>query len=131
MISTTTLFTILSIAAGGALGAVARYSVNLLSFQVLGQDFPYGTLLVNIIGSFIMGLLIATFAHFWQPPKYINFLLVTGFLGAFTTFSTFSLDVATLFERGAYLATAGYMAGSVFLSIAALFGAMALVRAFA
>ncbi len=121
---------ILAIAAGGALGAVMRHSVNVGAVKLLGHGFPYGTLTVNILGSFIMGLLIAVFAHYWQPSESMRMFLVTGFLGAFTTFSTFSLDFANLWERQAYLYSALYLGGSVILSIAGLFTAMALVRAF-
>ena len=121
---------ILSIAAGGALGALSRHGVNIAAVKLMGHGFPYATITVNIVGSFLMGLAIAAFAHFWQPPETVRLFLVTGFLGAFTTFSTFSLDFASLWERGAYLHSATYLGGSVVLSIAALFAAMALVKAF-
>jgi len=121
---------ILAIAAGGALGAVMRHGVNVSAVKLLGHGFPYGTLTVNILGSFTMGLLIAVFAHYWQPSESMRVFLVTGLLGAFTTFSTFSLDFANLWERQAYLYSALYLGGSVILSIAGLFAAMALVRAF-
>ncbi len=120
--------TIAMIAAGGALGAVMRYGVNVWSFKVFGDGFPWGTLGVNVIGSFVMGLLIAVFAHFWQPSPEVKALLVTGFLGAFTTFSTFSLDVAVMWERHALAPMALYIAASVILSITALFAAMSLIR---
>lgn len=122
--------TIAAIAVGGALGAVLRYGVNMGALKLLGPGFPWGTLVVNILGSFIMGALIALFAHVWQPSHAMKVFLLTGLLGAFTTFSTFSLDVSTLWERGALLPAAGYITGSVVLSIAALFAAMALVRNF-
>lgn len=122
--------TIIAIATGGALGAVLRYGVNVIVAHFMGYGFPWGTLAVNVAGSFLMGLLIAIFAHFWNPPEVMRIFLVTGFLGAFTTFSTFSLDAVTLFERGAFLATGGYMLASVVLSISALFTAMLIVRSF-
>lgn len=122
---------ILAIAAGGALGALMRHGVNVGAVRLLGHGFPYGTFTVNILGSFAMGLLIAIFAHYWQPSENMRMFLVTGFLGAFTTFSTFSLDFANLWERHAYLHSALYLGGSVIVSITALFAAMALVRAFA
>lgn len=122
--------TLLAISAGGALGAVARHGVNVLSLKLMGSAFPWGTLAVNVMGSFIMGLLIAIFAHFWQPSHEVKLFLITGLLGAFTTFSTFSLDVATLWERSAYLPVAGYVLASVVLSISALFAAMFMVRSF-
>ncbi len=122
---------IVAIAAGGALGALLRHSANIGAVKLLGHGFPYGTLAVNVAGSFAMGLCIAVFAHYWQPPEAMRVFLITGLLGAFTTFSTFSLDFANLWERGAYLYSALYLGGSVILSIAGLFAAMALVRAFA
>lgn len=119
---------IASIAAGGALGSVARYGVNVASGKLFGLGFPYGTMIVNIAGSFLIGAIIAAFAHIWQPPENMKLFIVTGFLGGFTTFSTFSLDFAALWERQDYLSGALYLGGSVVLSIAALFAAMALVR---
>jgi CrcB protein len=121
---------ILSVAAGGALGSLARYGVNISAGKLLGMDFPYGTFIVNVAGSFIIGLLIAIFAHFWQPPESVKLFLVTGFLGGFTTFSSFSLDAVTLLERQDYITAGLYIGGSVLLSICALFAAMALVRGF-
>lgn len=124
------LSTIAAVAAGGAIGAVLRYGVNVASLKMFGDGFPWGTLTVNVAGSFAMGALIAAFAHFWQPSETVKILLVTGVLGAFTTFSTFSLDVATLWERTALAPTVGYITSSVILSIGALFVGMALVRSF-
>lgn len=121
---------ILAIGAGGAIGALLRHGVNIGAVRLLGHGSPYGTLAVNVVGSFAMGLCIALFAHYWQPPETIRYFLITGLLGAFTTFSTFSLDFASLWERQAYLHSALYLGGSVILSIAGLFAAMALVRAF-
>lgn len=122
--------TVLAIAAGGAIGALSRYGVNVASLKLLGAGFPFATLAVNVAGSFAMGLCIALFAHFWQPPETLRLFLITGFLGSFTTFSTFSLDFANLIERQAYMLSALYLGGSVVLSILGLFAAMALVRAF-
>lgn len=119
---------IASIAAGGALGSVARHGVNVAAGKALGLGFPYGTMIVNIGGSFVIGALIAIFAHVWQPTENARLFIVTGFLGGFTTFSTFSLDFAALWERQDYLGGALYLGGSVIVSIAALFAAMALVR---
>ena len=120
--------TILAIASGGAIGAVMRYGVNISAVKLWGADFPWATLIVNVAGSFVMGLLIAVFAHLWQPSETLRIFLVTGLLGAFTTFSTFSLDISLLWERGNYWSMTAYTGSSVFLSIAALFAAMALVR---
>lgn len=119
---------IVAVAVGGALGAVLRHGVNIGAVKLLGHGFPYGTLIVNILGSFLMGALISVMAYSWQASDTARFFLVTGLLGAFTTFSTFSLDAVTLWERKDYLQTAVYMGGSVALSIAALLLAMFLVR---
>ncbi|MEM7679706.1 MAG: fluoride efflux transporter CrcB [Pseudomonadota bacterium] len=124
--------TILSIAVGGALGAVSRYGVNMSAIKLFGDDFTHsqiwGTLFVNVLGSFLMGALVVTFDQLWQPGQNVRLLLLTGFLGAFTTFSAFSLDVSILYERGALLPAFGYIVGSVVLSIAALFAGLILVR---
>lgn len=82
---------IAAIAGGGALGAVLRHSVNQGALHYFGAGFPFGTIAVNIIGSFLMGVLISYFAHVWQPAPEAKAFLVTGLLGAFTTFSAFSL----------------------------------------
>lgn len=122
---------IIAVALGGAFGAVCRHGVNLGAVKLLGHGFPYGTLAVNIIGSFLIGLVIASMAQSWQASETLKFFIVTGFLGAFTTFSTFSLDAVTLWERKEYIQTALYMGGSVMVSIAALMLAMIIVRTLA
>ncbi|MGH1402647.1 MAG: fluoride efflux transporter CrcB [Alphaproteobacteria bacterium] len=116
------------VALGGALGAVARYGVNIGAVHVLGHGFPWGTLVVNVIGSFMMGVLIVKFSQMNQVSQELRTLCTTGFLGAFTTFSTFSLDVVTLWERGDMLHAAAYLAASVIISIVALFFALWLMR---
>lgn len=121
---------ILSIAAGGAIGAVCRYGVNIGAVSIFGHGFPWGTLVVNIFGSFIMGVLVALFAHLGNPSQELRAFLIVGLLGAMTTFSTFSLDMVTLFERGDYMMTAVYSGASIFFSIAALFAGLFIVRHF-
>lgn len=123
-----TIIGFLVVAGGGAVGAMLRHAVNMLSLKALGPDFPWGTLIVNVIGSFAMGALIVVFAHILEVSNETRLFLVTGMLGAFTTFSAFSLDFAVLWERGALMPAAAYMLASVVLSIAALFTAMALMR---
>ncbi len=120
----------LSVALGGALGACARYGAGTLMLRLMGPGYPYGTLFVNIVGSFLMGLLIEYMALKWSPSPEMRSFLVTGFLGAFTTFSTFSLDVALQVQRGEYLAAGGYILLSVFLSIVGLFVGLHLMRIF-
>ena len=111
---------IASIALGGAIGAVARHSVSVMMGSIMGGGFPWGTLTVNIVGSFLMGALIEISALKLSLSPEMRALLVTGFLGAFTTFSTFSLDVATLYERGNLGLTALYIIVSVVVGISAL-----------
>ncbi|HCI46581.1 MAG TPA: fluoride efflux transporter CrcB [Rhodospirillaceae bacterium] len=115
------------VAAGGALGAAGRFAVGSLMGHWLGPDYPWGTLTVNILGSIAMGLLIGLFAHFGTTQS-IRLFLAVGFLGAFTTFSTFSLDVITLIERGETTFSALYIAGSMVGAIGGLFLGLYLTR---
>lgn len=103
----------LYLALGGALGAVSRYALGNIVSQQLGASFPYGTLSVNILGSFVIGVLWVWLAQQqWGNPAYKQFLIV-GFLGAFTTFSSFSLDSILLLQQERLLAFAGYVSISV------------------
>lgn len=117
------------VAAGGALGSVLRYLVGLFFTRWLGPAFPWGTLTVNVLGSFAIGFLAEAIARRFDASVELRVFLVTGILGGFTTFSSFSLDTAVLFERGAFAATAGYLAASLGLSLAAVFAGLALGRA--
>ncbi|MBL4907570.1 MAG: fluoride efflux transporter CrcB [Sneathiella sp.] len=118
----------LSVALGGAIGACARYGVAHFALRLLGPGYPYGTLIVNVAGSLLMGLLIEVLALRWSPSPELRVLLVTGFLGAFTTFSTFSLDVAVQIQKGAFIAAGGYILVSVALSIFGLFAGLYIMR---
>ena len=118
--------TILQVAAGGALGASARYMVVMAARHVMGIEFPWGTFAVNVVGSFLIGVLIVVMAE-KGGMRFAPFLVV-GVLGGFTTFSAFSLDVAVLYERGEMVSAAFYVIASVILSVAAVFAAMALTR---
>lgn len=120
--------TLVVVAAGGAVGAVARYMVMVGAGQWLGFGFPYGTLIVNVVGSFILGALIETGALLWTLGPDTRAFLVVGMLGAFTTFSTFSMDAIVLYERHAYGAAALYVTASVVMSIGAFFMAMRFIR---
>ena len=117
---------------GGGLGAASRHGVNQAAARLLGTGFPWGTITVNIVGSFLMGLIAGWLAFragaAWT--QHWRLVLTTGFLGGFTTFSAFSLDVALLWERNAHLEAVGYVAASVVVSIAALFAGLWLVRSF-
>lgn len=119
-----------AVAAGGAVGSVARYLVTVLVQRLLGVGFPWWTLSVNVIGSFVMGVLVSAIALRWSVGQTGQAFLMIGVLGGFTTFSAFSLDVATLVERNAVLSAGGYVIGSVVLSIGALFAGMAVTRTF-
>lgn len=120
---------VLLVASGGAIGAVLRYLVGLASGWLLGVGFPWGTITVNIVGSLVMGLVIGFAATKFQLTNELRLFIATGILGGFTTFSSFSLDFALLFERKDYGLAGLYLAGSVGLSILALFAGLYLVRA--
>lgn len=120
---------VLAIAAGGAIGALARHFAAAQIGHWLGHGFPWGILLVNILGSFLMGVLVEVLAITWSPPVEVRALLVVGVLGAFTTFSTFALEVVLVYERGQLLAAAAYIGASVAFAVLALIGGMHLMRA--
>ena len=111
------------------MGAVVRHLVADQVGQWLGHGFPWGILFVNVLGSFILGALVETFALFWSPSQELRALIVVGLLGAFTTFSTFSMDVVVLLNKGEMLHAALYIGASVALSVFAFFVAMQLMRA--
>lgn len=119
---------VFAIAVGGALGSVARHYATTLAAQAWGQNFPYGTLLVNVTGSFVIGFLMELMAQKWQVSLEMRALLITGFLGGFTTFSAFSFDVLKLVETHQYINALVYAVLSVALSLAAVFAAMHLAR---
>ncbi|MFZ3349373.1 MAG: fluoride efflux transporter CrcB [Xanthobacteraceae bacterium] len=119
---------ILAVALGGAVGSVARYLIGIGSGKLFGFNFPWGTLIINIAGSMLIGAFAGLFAFKWDLPQAVRIFLTVGVCGGFTTFSTFSLDSYYLIERG-QLATAGfYIASSVILSIAGLIAALHLIR---
>lgn len=119
---------ILAVAAGGAVGSVLRYLAGKYALAWAGNDFPYGTLFVNISGSFIMGVLIALFAVHVSPSAEVRAFLTVGMLGGFTTFSAFSLDTVTLWERGDVILALSYAGITVLSSIAALVAGLYLIR---
>ena len=116
---------------GGGLGAALRHLVNLTCARCLGIAFPWGTFIINISGSTVMGLIAGYLAFKGEASQPWRLFLMTGILGGYTTFSAFSLDAALLYERGEIGLAAAYAAGSVLLSIAGLFTGLALVRHFA
>ena len=113
---------------GGGIGAALRHGFNLAFARLLGTAFPHATLFANVSGSVAMGVLVAVFAFRTGIPHHWQLFLTTGILGGYTTFSTFSLDVAVLYERGEIGLAALYVLLSVVLSIGGLFGGLALVR---
>lgn len=121
---------ILIVALGGGAGAAARFGVGVWSLRALGPGFPWGTLIVNIAGSFLIGCMVAFAVHRGEPTYAMRLLLVTGFLGGFTTFSAFSLDTLALAQRGELGTAFGYVAASLVLSLGACWGGMMLSRSF-
>lgn len=113
------IWTVLQVAIGGALGAVGRYLTGLAAARFLGAGYPWGTLTVNVVGSFAIGVLfIALMA---KDASRLSPFLLTGVLGGFTTFSAFSLDALKLFEKGQPGLAAGYILASVVFSLLAVF----------
>lgn len=119
---------ILLVAIGGALGSVGRYLAGVHITRLMGANFPYGTMTVNIVGSFLIGLLVEVLARKLNGSMDLRLFLVVGFLGGFTTFSSFSLDALALFERGESLSAAAYIFASLILSLAAVFAGLLLGR---
>jgi CrcB protein len=113
---------------GAGIGGALRHGVNLASAKLFGLGFPFGTVIVNIVGSLAMGMLAGYFAYRTGVPQQTRLFLTTGILGGFTTFSAFSLDAALLMERHAYGLAAAYVAVSVAISLAALFAGLAVFQ---
>ncbi|GAB5507975.1 MAG: fluoride efflux transporter CrcB [Rhizobiaceae bacterium] len=125
------MYHVLVVAAGGAIGAAMRHLVGLAALRSAGPTFPWGTLTVNLAGSFLMGVLIELLARKAGVSAEVRLFAATGILGCFTTFSAFSLDVVVLWERGSLFAAASYALVSVVGAVAALFAGLAVVRALA
>ena len=115
---------------GGGLGATLRHLINVFCTRCMGTGFPWGTFIINITGSTVMGLIAGYLAFKGEASQPWRLFLMTGILGGYTTFSAYSLDAALLYERGELGLAALYVTGSVVLSIAGLFGGLALVRHF-
>jgi CrcB protein len=120
---------------GAGIGGAIRHGVNGLALRLAGPDFPCGTMAINIVGCFVMGLIAGYFTYrggtgvFGQMSQHWRLFLTTGILGGFTTFSAFSLDFAMLWERGAMGPAAAYLLVSVGGSLVAVFVALAVARA--
>ncbi len=121
--------TYLIIFIGGGIGAALRHAVNRGALALLGPSFPFGTLIVNVLGSFLMGVLVVALIARGEGDQPMRFFLGTGILGGFTTFSAFSLDAALMWQRSDYTALGLYVIASVVVSIVALFAGMAGSRA--
>jgi CrcB protein len=117
-----------AVAAGGALGSVARYATVIGVGRVLGTGFPYGVLAANVIGGFVVGVLTELIALAWSPAETLRAFLFVGVLGGYTTFSAFSLDAWLLLEKGLYGPAILYILASVILSIGALVVGLTLTR---
>lgn len=113
---------------GAGVGGALRHGVNLIAASLLGTAFPYGTLTVNVVGSFAMALIAETFALKSGMPQEWRLFLTTGLLGGFTTFSSFSLDTMTLWERGETVTAFVYVAASIIVSFAAFLLGLWLIR---
>ncbi len=122
------MFNVFLVAVGGAFGSVLRYLVGLLTIRWFGPSFPWGTFAVNVVGSFAIGLLSEMIARRFNASMEVRVFLVTGILGGFTTFSSFSLDTMVLLERGAIAATVGYVLATLCLSFLAILAGLALGR---
>jgi len=125
------MMNVLIVFLGAGLGGALRHLVNCACLRLCGPDFPYGIMLINSLGSFLMGLLAGYLAfqasEGWSQS--VRLFLATGVLGGFTTFSTFSLDAVLLWERGEILLSSVYVLGSVVLGIAGLIAGLSLMRA--
>jgi CrcB protein len=119
---------LLVVALGGAIGAASRHLVNIFILKFTVTSFPWGTFAVNVIGCFLMGIIVELLVLRGSTSQELRLFLATGVLGGFTTFSAFSLDTALLLEREEMLLTALYVFGSVSLSIGALFLGLMIAR---
>lgn len=113
---------------GAGLGGMLRHAVNMLTLRWFGPNFPWGTFLINVTGSLAMGLVVGFLVHRNLPGTGLRLFIATGLLGGYTTFSTFSLDTITLWERGQIANAMAYVIGSLILSFAGLWLGMALFR---
>ena len=113
---------------GGGVGAGLRHLINGAALRLVGPTFPWGTMAINIVGSLVMGLIVGLLARRSGDTNAVRLFLATGILGGFTTFSAFSLDFATLWERGAQGQAFFYVAASVLGALAAVFVGLWLVR---
>ena len=122
------MFSLFLVMLGGAFGSGARYLTGVAMLRLFGPTYPFGTLTVNLVGGLLMGLLVGLLARLSVPGENWRLLLAVGLLGGYTTFSSFSLDVVNMLQRGDLTTALGYILISVVGSIVALFAGLALVR---
>ena len=118
----------LAVASGGALGSMARYALSTCIFKGSSHKFPYAALTVNVLGSFVMGILFVVIVERAALPQEMRSLLMIGFLGAFTTFSTFSLDALGLWQNGHLFMALLYVLATVVLCLLAISSSIWLTR---
>lgn len=109
---------ILAVASGGALGAVVRYLINISPLQTQFEKFPFHTFFINVTGSFLIGFLLIVFTAKFQEYENLRLAVIVGFLGAYTTFSTFELEIFDLLNEREFLTAFGYFFASVFAGFA-------------
>ena len=119
---------LLAVMLGGAVGAAGRYLVMLSVGHWFGHGFPYGTVVVNVVGSFVLGAFVEVSALAWSPSPEVRALIVIGALGAFTTFSTLSLDIYALWSRGETMAAVIYVVASLVLGVGGLMAGLWCMR---
>ncbi len=122
------IWTILQVGLGGALGAIGRYTTGLAASRLLGSGFPFGTFAANVIGSFIMGVAYVFLMTRDEQISPLVPLIMTGFLGGYTTFSAFSLDLWSLIDQERLIAAVLYFGGSIGVAFVALVGGILLAR---
>ncbi len=120
--------TILYVALGGALGAVARYLLGMIALQLSSGHWPWGNFSANVLGSVGLGILIAALSLSWSPSTEVRAFLVVGLFGGFTTFSAFSFETILLFERGREDLAVLYVGATLVAAIGGLFAGMRLTR---
>ena len=125
-----TLTKILSIAVGGAFGAVARYLINISPLQNLFEKFPFPTFFINLTGSFLIGFLLTLFADRLPVSENLRLAVLVGFLGAFTTFSTFELEIWGLIKENQFFTAFLYLFLSVVVGFVGVLGGVWLARKF-
>lgn len=118
----------LAVAAGGAIGSVARYLVNISPLATVFEKFPFPTFLINVSGSFLIGFFLILLTDRFDPPEALRLAIIVGFLGAFTTFSTFEMEIYGLIKEGETISALAYLFLSVIVGFIGLLGGIWLGR---